>query len=49
MELSSEGLTTLQLGPAWVLSALAGSSFDTDEPAAFWDTVVAGTGPDGAG
>ena len=45
MDLSSEDLRTLQLGPVWVLSALAGSygRFDTDELAAFWDTVVAVT------
>jgi hypothetical protein len=43
MNVSSDELRTLQLGPLWVLSALAGtcSQFDTDELAAFWDTVVA--------
>ena len=43
MNISSNELRTLQLGPLWVLSALAGrcSRFDTDELAAFWDTVVA--------
>jgi|SRR4051794_12795487 len=43
MDLSSEELRTLQLGPVWVLSALAGSysRFDPEELAAFWDTVVA--------
>ena len=45
MDLSSEDLRTLQLGPVWVLSALAGSysRFDPEELAAFWDTVVAVT------
>ena len=43
MDISSDELRTLQLGPVWVLSALAGtcSRFDADELAAFWDTVVA--------
>ena len=43
MNISSDELRTLQLGPVWVLSALAGtcSRFDADELAAFWDTVVA--------
>jgi hypothetical protein len=41
--ISSDELRTLQLAPLWVLSALAGrcSRFDSDELAAFWDTVVA--------
>ena len=45
MDLSSEDLRTLQLGPVWVLSALAGSysRFEPEELAAFWDTVVAVT------
>ena len=43
MNISPDGLRTLQLGPLWVLSALAGrsSGFDHDELAAFWDSVVA--------
>ena len=43
MNISSDELRTLQLGPLWVLSALAGRSsrFDADELSAFWDTVVA--------
>ena len=43
VNISSDELRTLQLGPLWVLSALAGrcSRFDADELAAFWDTVVA--------
>ena len=43
MNISSDELRTIQLGPMWVLSALAGtcSRFDADELAAFWDTVVA--------
>jgi hypothetical protein len=43
VNISSDELHTLQLGPLWVLSAMAGrcSRFDTDELAAFWDTVVA--------
>jgi len=43
VSISSDELRTLQLGPLWVLSALAGrsSSFDADELSAFWDTVVA--------
>ena len=43
MNISSGELRTLQLGPLWVLSALAGRSsrFDADELSAFWDTVVA--------
>ena len=42
MNVSSDELRTLQLGPLWVLSALAGtySRFESDELAAFWDTVV---------
>jgi len=45
VDVSSADLRTLQLGPLWVLSALAGSysQFDRDELAAFWDTVVAVT------
>jgi hypothetical protein len=41
--MSPDELRTLQLGPLWVLSALAGTyaRFDRDELAAFWDTVVA--------
>ena len=41
--MSSDDLRTLQLGPLWVLSAIAGTHarFDSDELAAFWDTVVA--------
>ena len=40
---SLDDLRTLQLGPLWVLSALAGTyaRFDPDELDAFWDTVVA--------
>jgi hypothetical protein len=43
VNISSDELRTLQLGPLWVLSALAGrcSRFGDDELAAFWDTVVA--------
>ena len=43
MNISPDDLRTLQLGPLWVLSALAGrcSRFDNDELAAFWDTLVA--------
>jgi hypothetical protein len=43
VKISSDELRTLQLGPLWVLSALAGrcSRFDDDELTAFWDTVVA--------
>jgi hypothetical protein len=43
VNISSDELRTLQQGPLWVLSALAGtcSRFDSDELAAFWDTVVA--------
>jgi hypothetical protein len=43
VNISSDELRTLQLGPFWVLSALAGrcSRFDSEELAAFWDTVVA--------
>jgi hypothetical protein len=43
VNISSDELRTLQLGPLWVLSALAGRSarFDADELSAFWDTVVA--------
>ena len=43
MNISSDELRTLQLGPLWVLSALAGrcSGFEPEELAAFWDTVVA--------
>jgi hypothetical protein len=43
VNISSDELHTLQLGPLWVLSALAGrcSRFDADELATFWDTVVA--------
>jgi hypothetical protein len=43
VNISSDELRTLLLGPLWVLSALAGrcSGFDGDELAAFWDTVVA--------
>lgn len=42
VNISSDEQRTLQLGPLWVLSALAGTSsrFDADELAAFWDTVV---------
>ena len=43
MNISPDELRTLQLGPLWVLSALAGrcSRFDAEELAAFWDTIVA--------
>jgi hypothetical protein len=42
MNIPSDDLRSLQLGPLWVLSALAGtySRFEPDELAAFWDTVV---------
>jgi len=42
VDVSSDDLRTLQLGPLWVLSALAGtcSRFDPEELTAFWDTVV---------
>ena len=45
MELASKDLSTLQLGPLWVLSALAGTAFRFRpyELDAFWDTVVAVT------
>ena len=45
MEIASDELRTLQLGPLWVLSALAGTHtrFDPDELAAFWDTLVSVT------
>ena len=43
MELASKDLSTLQLGPLWVLSALTGTAFRFRpyELDAFWDTVVA--------
>jgi hypothetical protein len=43
VNITSDEMRTLQLGPLWVLSALAGrcSGFDAEELAAFWDTVVA--------
>ena len=42
MNITSEDMRTLQLGPLWVLSALAGtySRFQPEELAAFWDTIV---------
>ena len=41
MDLDAEQQRTLQFGPLWVLSALAGTSrFADDERAAFWDAVV---------
>jgi len=45
VELASKDLSTLQLGPLWVLSALAGTAFRFRpyELDAFWDTVVAVT------
>jgi len=43
MKLEPAGMRTLQFGPLWVLSTLAGTynRFKTYELAAFWDTVVA--------
>lgn len=43
MNLEPAEMRTLQLGPFWVLSALAGTynRFESYELAAFWDTVVA--------
>jgi hypothetical protein len=43
MRLEPAEMRTLQFGPLWVLSALAGTynRFKTYELAAFWDTVVA--------
>ncbi len=43
MNLEPADLRTLQFGPFWVLSALAGTynRFESYELAAFWDTVVA--------
>jgi hypothetical protein len=45
VEIVSKDLRTLQLGPLWVLSALAGtaSRFRPYELDAFWDTVVSVT------
>jgi hypothetical protein len=45
VDLRSDDLRTLQFGPLWVLSALAGTSsrFDPDELDTFWDTVVHAT------
>lgn len=41
MDLSTGDRRTLQFGPLWVLSALAGASrFASVELEAFWDTVV---------
>ena len=43
MNLEPADMRTLQFGPFWVLSALAGTynRFESSELAAFWDTVVA--------
>ena len=43
MNLEPADMRTLQFGPFWVLSALAGTynRFESYELAAFWDTVVA--------
>jgi hypothetical protein len=43
MNLEPDELRTLQFGPLWVLSSLAGTHgrFKSYELAAFWDTVVA--------
>ena len=43
MNLEPADMRTLQFGPFWVLSALAGTynRFQSYELAAFWDTVVA--------
>ena len=43
MNLEPGDMRTLQFGPFWVLSALAGTynRFESYELAAFWDTVVA--------
>lgn len=42
MDLGSDDLRTLQFGPLWVLSALAGTSsrFEPAELTTFWDTIV---------
>jgi hypothetical protein len=43
MRLEPAEMRTLQFGPLWVLSAIAGTynRFKTYELAAFWDTIVA--------
>jgi len=43
MNLEPADMRTLQFGPFWVLSALAGTynRFESYELVAFWDTVVA--------